>query len=294
MECKKKRKVHYTHENNFTIYINIKTTHTLAVNFIFIKMNAIFYLQQLTHGIQYIRNLKVAIPPFFSELPLAEIVKAILIIHAYRTSIGEGNVKHISWVQGFISCIILSSAGTCTVALLRGEPFSVIYKDEIWFIYGLIYCIMMFSNSFVFKWISFIFTNFPVLKVIFIFISGLHRGYSLVQYGVDGVTIKTENKKIIARVLCGTLTGCGGGLWNEILGLDRLQWRLTMPRLSVDVKISFWSTIVYILLTMLLTLQEDAQALGSLLFTILLIYNKVKKITHNHSNKDVSKLKKNA
>ncbi|KAI9485892.1 MAG: hypothetical protein EXX96DRAFT_546932 [Benjaminiella poitrasii] len=169
--------------------------------------------QQLTLSVQYIANLKIVLPFFLNELHLCEFAKATLIAHAYRSALGERDVKRISWLQSFFVCIFLSSSGTCTVAILRGEPFGIINKDEIWLIYGFT-CWVMFSNPYLFKTLAYVFMTFPMSKAFFIGLSGLRRGYSLVQYGVDGVIIKPECKKIVARVLCGTLAGSGGGLWN--------------------------------------------------------------------------------
>lgn len=81
-------------------------------------------------------DMRIDNVPFIPALPLTETVKALLNVYAYRLTLGEQNVKRVAWLQGFLVCIVLGSAGSCTVALVRGEPLGVIYKDEFWMLYG--------------------------------------------------------------------------------------------------------------------------------------------------------------
>ena len=91
----------------------------------------------LIDSIQHLSNMHIDnVPPFIPALPLTEIVKALLNVYAYRSTLGEQHVKRVAWLQGFLVCIVLGSAGACTVALIRGEPFGVVYKDEFWILYG--------------------------------------------------------------------------------------------------------------------------------------------------------------
>lgn len=89
----------------------------------------------LIDNIQHLSNVNIENIPLIQVLPLTEVIKAILNVYAYRSALGEQNAKRITWLQGFLVCIVVGSAGTCTVALLRGEPIGVINKDEFWILY---------------------------------------------------------------------------------------------------------------------------------------------------------------
>lgn len=90
----------------------------------------------LIRNIQHLSDMRVDNVPLIPAFPLTEVVKALLNVHAYRSTLGEQHVKQVSWLQGFLVCVVLGSAGSCTVALIRGEPLSVIYNDEFWITYG--------------------------------------------------------------------------------------------------------------------------------------------------------------
>lgn len=89
----------------------------------------------LIDNIQHLSNVNIENIPLIQVLPLTEVIKAILNVYAYRSALGEQNSKRITWLQGFLVCIVVGSAGTCTVALLRGEPIGVINKNEFWTLY---------------------------------------------------------------------------------------------------------------------------------------------------------------
>lgn len=89
----------------------------------------------LIDSIQYLSTLNIENIPLIQVLSLTEVIKAIINVYAYRSALGEQNIKQITWLQGFLVCIIVGSAGTSTVALLRGEPISVINKNEFWILY---------------------------------------------------------------------------------------------------------------------------------------------------------------
>lgn len=72
---------------------------------------------------------------------------------------------------------------------------------------------LMFSNKFIHRSIHHLFSTFPLVHRLCIGLSGINRGYSLVQYGIDGVTKSVGIGKMVARILCGTVIGCGTGFW---------------------------------------------------------------------------------
>ncbi|KAL9540702.1 hypothetical protein PS6_010632 [Mucor atramentarius] len=166
----------------------------------------------LIDRIQHISDVRIENVPVIQVLPLTEGVKALLNVYAYRSALGEQNVQQTTWLQGLVVCVALGSAGSCTVALMRGEPIGIIYKDEFWILYSIIYW-LMFSNKFIHRSIHHLFSTFPLVHRLCIGLSGINRGYSLVQYGIDGVTKSVGIGKMVARILCGTVIGCGAGFW---------------------------------------------------------------------------------
>ncbi|GAN10081.1 hypothetical protein MAM1_0318c09616 [Mucor ambiguus] len=230
----------------------------------------------LVENIQHLSDVRIDNVPAIPALPLIEILKALLNVHAYRSALGELHVKRITWLQGFFVCIVLGSAGSCTVALIRGEPLGVIYKDEFWISYGIVYW-LMFSNNFMHSLIHRLFSTFPVVHRLCIGLSGINRGYSLVKYGIDGVTKSAGIDTIIGRLLCGTIVGCGAGFWFELFSLGQPEWELITPKLflspSANVKISFWTSVAYLTFSSYLNNDDEAHAMGSLTFALLLVLN---------------------
>lgn len=70
----------------------------------------------------------------------------------------------------------------------------------------------MFSNPYFFQFLEYLFA-IPVVEQLFTVADGILRNMSIVSNGVDGVAASIGADKWVAQVLCGTLAGCGGGLW---------------------------------------------------------------------------------
>jgi hypothetical protein len=61
------------------------------------------------------------------------LAKALLTVSGYKTAMGSHKVP---FLQGFISCILLGSAGPNTVALLRGESIGLLKNTPFWLTFG--------------------------------------------------------------------------------------------------------------------------------------------------------------
>jgi hypothetical protein len=72
---------------------------------------------------------------------------------------------------------------------------------------------------------------------------------AMVQFGVDGVEGTVGANKWMAQLICGTLAGCGGGLWMDAFRLDEPHWTFGTPRLlraaSTDMKITLATVVLY-------------------------------------------------
>lgn len=72
----------------------------------------------------------------------------------------------------------------------------------------------MFSNPYVYQVVDFLF-SIPVVEHVFTLSDSILRALAMIQVGVEGVSANPAlgADKFVAKVLCGTLAGCGGGLW---------------------------------------------------------------------------------
>lgn len=72
----------------------------------------------------------------------------------------------------------------------------------------------MFSNPYVYQLVEFLF-SVPVVEHIFTLSDSVLRALAMIQVGIDGVSLNPAlgPDKFVAKILCGTLAGCGGGLW---------------------------------------------------------------------------------
>ncbi|KAI8975627.1 hypothetical protein BDF20DRAFT_879747 [Mycotypha africana] len=248
-------------------------------------------IANVAQHVQYISTLDVALP-FIQRsgdrvtASVTEIIKAVLNAYTYRKALGEENANSVTWLQGYIVCVILGSGGASTVSLLRGEALSILYKDDFWIINGLAYC-SIFSNRYIFQVLQLLFQRFTVLHHICQFIVDVSRGYAIVRLGVDGGSKLTKSaimlrESVVGQIVCGTLIGCASGLWVELLGLLQPTWTFSMPKsflaLSYTVKISMMTTLLYLLLLKPFY-SEDlsvAHTISALTFAALLLYFKLK------------------
>ena len=70
----------------------------------------------------------------------------------------------------------------------------------------------MFSNPYVFQYTDYLF-KLPVVEELFTVGDAILRNQAIIQFGVDGVNTTLGADKWVAKILCGTLAGSGGGIW---------------------------------------------------------------------------------
>ncbi|KAI9490224.1 hypothetical protein BDB00DRAFT_562903 [Zychaea mexicana] len=200
--------------------------------------------EQLIGGIAYLTSLE------YQEIPVLDVLHAFLIAYAYRSAVGAGH-NQIGWGQGLLAVIIMCAGGGSTVAILRGEPLGILKSNAFWGIYGLAYW-SMFSNSFVYPLFNLIF-SLPFVEEAFTVADAILRNAAIVNFGVLGVNSTLGEDKYIAKILCGTLAGSGGGFWIDTFNLTHHNWSFSTPRwlhaATMDVKASFATALFYILAT---------------------------------------------
>jgi hypothetical protein len=72
----------------------------------------------------------------------------------------------------------------------------------------------MFSNPYVYQVVDYLF-SVPVVEHIFTLSDSVLRASAMTQGGIEGVNDNPALgfDKFVAKVICGTLGGCGGGIW---------------------------------------------------------------------------------
>lgn len=70
----------------------------------------------------------------------------------------------------------------------------------------------MFSNPYLFQYTDYLF-KLPVVEDLFTVADSILRNQAIIQFGVDGVNKTLGTDKWVAKILCGTLSGSGGGIW---------------------------------------------------------------------------------
>ncbi|CAO3703387.1 unnamed protein product [Rhizopus stolonifer] len=213
---------------------------------------------QLVFGLA---ELKLDVPYFDYSLPVLDVLFAILINYSYRSALGVSH-SQIGWYQGLIATLVMATGGGCTVSIIRGEPIGILKSNEFWAIHCTTY-LAMFSSSRIYQTTEFLF-NIPVIEHIFTLSDSILRALAMCQNGIDGVSSNPVlgPEKYVAKVLCGTLAGCGGGLWIDAFRLTESNWSFSTPRLlhiaSISMKSSFLGSLFYVVVTS----QEVCQWLG--------------------------------
>ncbi|KAI8984627.1 hypothetical protein BDF20DRAFT_911704 [Mycotypha africana] len=204
---------------------------------------------QLVFGLA---DLKLNIPIINYPLPVLDALFAILINYSYRSALGVAH-NQVGWYQGLIATLVMATGGGCTVSLLRGEPMGILKSNEFWALHCSTY-LAMFSNPYVYQVIDFLF-SIPAIEHMFTLSDSILRAFAMIQTGVEGVASNPAlgTDKLVAKILCGTLAGCGGGLWIDAFQLNQPIWTFSTPRLlhsaSIDMKASFFTTIFYVAAT---------------------------------------------
>ncbi|KAG0174365.1 hypothetical protein DFQ28_006652 [Apophysomyces sp. BC1034] len=193
--------------------------------------------------------MSVTVPILEANLPMLDIMHAILITYTYRTALRD-NHAHIGWGQGLLATIVMASGGGSTVAMLRGEPLGILKNNHFFGLYGITYW-LMFSNPYIYQCFQFLF-SVPLVEQLFTTADGIRRNHSIVTTGVEGVALNPVlgNDKWMAKVVCGAIAGCGGGLWVDAFRLTSQNWTFSTPRLlhtaSIDMKASVITSVFYV------------------------------------------------
>jgi len=101
-----------------------------------------------------------------------------------------------------------------------------------------------------------------LLNIIFLTVDGMIRAKGICSLGVDnirygtfygGIDNKLMNSSWVAILICGTLCGCGGGIFDSAFNISSPTWTFSTPKTFIkptyDMKISFYIALFYALTT---------------------------------------------
>ena len=70
----------------------------------------------------------------------------------------------------------------------------------------------MFSNAYVYPVLDYLLSH-PLVEVAFTLADAILRNWAIIHIGVLGVDSTLGADKLVAKLVCGTLAGSGGGFW---------------------------------------------------------------------------------
>ncbi|KAF9158979.1 hypothetical protein DFQ26_007034 [Actinomortierella ambigua] len=176
----------------------------------------------------------------------------IRIAMAYRQAIeaaaeqsrldGDENPKpyRVSWGQGLISCLATALGGGFTTSMLLGMPPSWLGSNVVVPTYTLTFFLIQYTSLY-----GILQTAIPatLLDSILITADASQRGLNIAKLGVDGSrnrfaadrhgpggsSSSSAMEPWFAMLLLGTISGCGGGLWADVLKLKTHHWSWSTP-----------------------------------------------------------------
>ncbi|ORX61187.1 hypothetical protein BCR36DRAFT_341566 [Piromyces finnis] len=214
-------------------------------------LNFFLYLPSLIF--QSIRLASINIYPLNWNIKFLSILHAINGAYIYRKNSINENVK-IPFIQGFVSYILMSLGGTLSAGILIGIAPGWIINDNVLPLYFLIYCIFFLDKEgCITKFIS---KGGIAIEFISAFINVTSRTSTL----CGNINMIRDYKdpyitnSIVCLLICGTLSGCGGGILDHTFSLSKREWKYNTPSClkgenSFSLKSTIAATLHYIILS---------------------------------------------
>lgn len=215
---------------------------------------------------RFVESEEWLLPYLPIHISFLDTVLAIDTCAAYRKA--QGKTKH-PWLQVFVSCIICCFGGTTMTAFLLGQPPGWLGSLTSPTAYALgFWCIFCFPGDIPYKiWIN----SFP-FRILLGLINCISGAHAVTNWGAEKALHAFHLGNVAAKdvaeharsgyagsgpftLLCGTLSGCGGGVlgaWMHCNGAST-SWSLegTPPVLrkpTTTVKLAFASSVTYYML----------------------------------------------
>ncbi|KAL1924354.1 uncharacterized protein VTP21DRAFT_7389 [Calcarisporiella thermophila] len=175
--------------------------------------------------------LQSATLPLF-HFPLLSALHGIRVALEFRRSLEQsGTRREIGWLQGFFAIMVASVGGSTTSAILMGIPPGWLASNTVLPAYAATYFAVFYLPGVY----PVLLRVRPLLDPFLISADGLTRFSAITSFAIDACHFRPEvaprlGGSWIAMLVCGTIAGCGGGLWNDALQLGSAHWGLRTPR----------------------------------------------------------------
>ncbi|KAJ2851907.1 hypothetical protein IWW36_000680 [Coemansia brasiliensis] len=179
-------------------------------------------------------------------------------------------------LQELFTMLTFSFGGAILTALMLGKPQPWLENNTTVPIYATAYLLMTcLPADLLYRFLR---KTSPVSDMFLASVDGLIRGYGVTAAGVDMVrNMKGHpiSDSLVAWIIIGTSLGSGGGIIDDFLQISRARWSFRTPtmftQVSLDIKLSFYATVGYILSTHAWSFAEHAPGFpfSSLLDSIL-------------------------
>ncbi|KAG0230889.1 hypothetical protein BGW42_000611 [Actinomortierella wolfii] len=141
----------------------------------------------------------------------------------------------VPWGQGLLSVLAMSLGGGFTTSMLLGMPPSWLGSNVVVPTYTLSFFLIQYTVLY-----DILRTAIPatLLDSVLLFADASLRGLSISKLGVDGSRMRFAADKHspggpaepwFAMLFLGTISGCGGGLWADVLKLKTHNWTWSTP-----------------------------------------------------------------
>ncbi|ORZ31321.1 hypothetical protein BCR44DRAFT_135943, partial [Catenaria anguillulae PL171] len=162
-------------------------------------------------------------------------VSWVAVLHAIDVCVELFNNMHpeTSLMHTWVAMIVLSFGGTTMASLLLSRVPGWIALNDPLAIYTAIY--LLFRYTPLLSLANLIGTP---LRVACAAADGIARALAITAFAIDTIHLKSApplSNSLVACLVCGTLSGCGGGILNAVFGVTKRTWTLGTPQVSVDV-----------------------------------------------------------
>mmetsp|Transcript_31633 Transcript_31633/g.88686 ORF Transcript_31633/g.88686 Transcript_31633/m.88686 type:complete len:250 (-) Transcript_31633:23-772(-) len=155
----------------------------------------------------------------------------------------SGSMGNASIIQQLVGFIILCLGGTGASAMLAGEAPGWLSDPQCFWIYFFVWFAVYYSpRDVVFRlvcWRPF----FRIVQVL----DSFSWGFAITTWGVE-LPARSSNSAIrsalLPRLLCGVLSGSGGGLISDMFSLTKEDWDLETPKVYMGPSVGLAATLV--------------------------------------------------
>ncbi|KAK9766722.1 hypothetical protein K7432_003991 [Basidiobolus ranarum] len=202
--------------------------------------------------------------PYF-PVPIVATLHAARVAYDLRKALPKDG--QMPWFQALFTFYTLSFGGTTTSAILLASPPGWLASNTVLPLYTLIYFAMFKSPfDFVFRFLSFL---GPITELTLNVGDCISRTFAITNMGVEAVRLNSQgyvSNSYVGMLICGTLSGCGGGIFTDAFQLTQRNWAFRTPTvftaLGFDMKLCFSVASVYVLTTSPITWAKYLVLIG--------------------------------